>query len=187
MSKRTSSLVWSLVLISGVGLTAQTVRRVPPPRSTVTLIEPWRPNNTGDTKIVGTVIDIRQMPVAYARVQLRNLVTGQIAQTGESNDHGDYEFIVDEPSTYVVEMVLVDGYVIALSNAASLSRYETQQTVIQLPGRWDAASSRLITPQNLGTYFGASGANTMTNTTLEMAIDQNVTPADPGEPVSPNR
>ena len=29
---------------------------------------------------------------------------------------------------------MVDGYVLALSNAGSLARYETLQTVVQLPG-----------------------------------------------------
>ena len=35
-------------------------------------------------------------------------------------------------------MVMVDGYVVALSNAGTIARYETLQTVVQLPGRWDA-------------------------------------------------
>jgi hypothetical protein len=32
--------------------------------------------------------------------------------------------------------VMADGYVVGLSNAGSLARFETLQTVIQLPGRW---------------------------------------------------
>ena len=51
-----------------------------------------------------------------------------------ANDNGEYEFLVDDPGTYVVEMVMVDGYVLALSNAGSLARYETLHTVVQLPG-----------------------------------------------------
>ena len=55
-----------------------------------------------------------------------------------ANDAGEYEFLLDDPGTYVVEMSMVDGYVLALSNAGSLARYETLHTVVQLPGRWDA-------------------------------------------------
>ena len=188
MSMRISSIVWGFVLLSGIGLAAQQtgVRLVQPPRPGVTFAESWRPANTkGDTKIIGTVIDIRQLPVAYVRVQLRNLVTGQVAQETQSNGEGEYEFVVEEPSTYVVEMLMVDGYVIALSNAGSLARYETLQTVIQLPGRWDAALRNMTLPQNPANFLGMSAQATMTAATLNMAVDQNIAPVDSGEPVSP--
>ena len=168
MSTRINSLVWGLILISGAGLTAQTgVRLVPPPRSGVTFTEAWRPPNiTGDTRIVGTVIDIRQVPVAYARVQLRNLVTGKVTQESQANGNGEYEFLVDDPGTYVVEMTMVDGYVLALSNAGSLARYETLQTVVQLPGRWDATRRNMTMPQNAANFLGMSAQTTMTAATL---------------------
>ncbi len=129
MSTRINSLVWGLVLICGASLTAQTgVRLVPPPRPGVTFAESWRPPNTkSDTRVIGTVIDIRQVPVAYAKVQLRNLVTGKVAMETLANGNGEYEFLIDDPGTYVVEMTMIDGYVLALSNAGSLARYETLQ------------------------------------------------------------
>jgi hypothetical protein len=61
------------------------IRRELPPRpereverSAVNFAAPWRPGGATDTdtKIIGTVIDIRQVPVAGARVRLRNLETG---------------------------------------------------------------------------------------------------------------
>ena len=58
----------------------------------------------------------------------------------ESDDQGEYAFAIVEPGTYVVEMVMVDGFIIALSNAGALARYETLQTVVQLPGRWDSVA-----------------------------------------------
>ena len=106
---------------------------------------------------------------------------------GATDGDGEYAFQVDDPSTYVVEMALADGYVLGLSNAGTVARYETLQTVVQLPGRWDMGAHRMVMAQSAGTFFGISGANSMTNTTLEMAIDQNITPADNGEPVSPNQ
>ena len=47
-----------------------------------------------------------------------------VAKT-ESDDNGGYVFEVDQPGIYVVEMILSYGYVIALSNAGSLARFET--------------------------------------------------------------
>lgn len=189
MSTRINSLVWGLVLVSGAGLTAQTgVRLVQPPRPGVTFTEAWRPPNIkSDTRIIGTVIDIRQLPVAYARVQLRNLVTGKVTQESQSNDNGEYEFLFDDPGTYVVEMTMLDGGVLALSNAGSLARYETLQTVVQLPGRWDATRRNMTMPQNAANFLGMSAQTTMTAATLTLAADQNVAPVDAGEPVSPVR
>lgn len=189
MSTRINSLVCGIVLIYGAGLTAQTgVRLVQPPRPGVRFAEAWRPpHTTSDTRIIGTVIDIRQVPVAHARVQLRNLVTGEVAKAGEADGNGAYEFLVDVPGTYVVEMTMVDGYVLALSNAGSLARYETLQTVVQLPGRWDAVRRNMTIPQNAANFLGMSAQTTMTAATLSLAADQNIAPVDAGEPVSPVR
>lgn len=187
MSTRINSLVWGLVLICGASLTAQTgVRLVPSPRPGVNFAESWRPPNTrSDTRVIGTVIDIRQVPVAYVKVQLRNLVTGSLAMETLANDNGEYEFLVDQPGTYVVEMTMVDGYVLALSNAGALARYETLHTVVQLPGLWDAGLRNMTMPQNAANFLGMSSQTTMTATTLALAADQNIAPVDPGEPVSP--
>lgn len=169
------------------------IRREDPPssgreieRSAVSFSAPWRPNGGGgDTKIIGTVIDIRQVPVARARVQIRNLETGNVEQQADANDAGEYQFVLDDPGTYVVEMVMVDGAVIALSNAGALSRYETMQTVLQLPGRWDDVGRRLIVDQNVTSFLGMSAKTTMAAATIEVAVDNNITPRDPGVAVSP--
>ena len=116
------------------------------------------------------MIDIRQVPVAYAKVQLRNLVPARWRWKPVANDNGEYEFLVDDPGTYVVEMVMVDGYVLALSNAGSLARYETLQTVVQLPGRWDAGLRNMTMPQNAANFLGMSSQTTMTATTLTLAV-----------------
>ena len=172
--------------MSGAVLTAQTgIRLVQPPRPDVTLAETWRPTSASNTRIVGHVIDIRHSPVAFAQVRLRNLLTGQVAQTATADDNGEYQFIIDEPSTYVVEMLELDGYVIALSNAGTLARYETLQTVVQLPGRWDVSARQMTIPQHPEQFLGMSAQTTMTAATLSMAVAQDISPMDPGEPVSP--
>lgn len=152
----------------------------------VRLAERWRPESgPAATRIVGTVVDIYLTPVAHARVQLRDLTNGRVVQLLTADGNGAYAFTVADSGTYVVEMVLADGYVIALSNAGSPARYETLQTLIQLPGRWDAPTSRVQLAQDPTQYFGMSAQTTMTAATLQLAMDLDVAPADPGEPVSP--
>lgn len=186
---RTVPAVFALSLLAAVTITAQmgSIRRVQPPSPGVRFVESWRPASAaGDTRIVGNVIDIRQVPVAYARVRLRNLITAEIAAVKETDPQGNYEFVVADPGTYVVEMATIDGYVIALSNAGSLARYETLRTVVQLPGRWDFASGSMFVTQNVSSFLGMSAANSMTATTLSLAAEQSLTTIEAGEPVSPH-
>lgn len=153
-------------------------------RSAVNFSAPWRPQGTnGATRVIGTVIDIRQIPVPGVTIQLRNLDTGTVEQTLESTEEGEYAFDIDDPATYIVEMVMVGGQVVALSNAGSLARYETLNTIVQLPGRWELG--RVVLTQPATSYFGMSAQTTMTAQTLQLAVEQEVKPADPGRPVSP--
>jgi hypothetical protein len=180
--------ILGITLVAGATLTAQSVsmRRVQPPPPGVRLAEGWKPaNTTGDTRIFGNVIDIRQVPVAYARVQLRNLTTALVAGAKETDQDGNDEFIIEEPGTYVVELAPVDGYVIALSNAGTLARYERLRTVVQLPGRWDVSRGAMFMTQNITTFFGLSAANSITATTLSLAAEQSMKTIEPGESVSP--
>lgn len=187
MTKKIVAVICGVFVATGAALLAQSgsIRLVPPPAQGVRFAQPWRPNAAaGDTKIIGTVIDIRQLPVAYAKVQLRNLVTGAVQQSMDSDENGEYQFAVDDPGTYVVEMVMVDGYVLALSNAGSLARYETLRTLVQLPGRWDSLARNMVFPQNTSYFFGMSAQTTMTAATLTLAANLNIAPVDAGEPVS---
>lgn len=178
-------VVITLIAIASASVLAQ--RSFTPARPGVRGWEPYSPEGTRrSTKVVGTVIDIRQMPVAHARLALRDLASGKVEQEGQSNENGEYEFTVLQPSTYVVEMLMTDGRVLALSNAGLLGRYETLNTVVQLPGRWEAGRAELVVPQHLASYFGMSAQTSMTAATLQIALDQNITPVDAGEPVSPN-
>lgn len=169
------------------GLLAQsgTIRFVPPPTQGVKFSQPWRPAGLGgDTKIIGSVVDIRQTPVAHVKIQLRSLVTGVVAETVESDANGEYQFSVDDPGTYIVEMVMVDGYVVALSNAGTLGRYETMRTMVQLPGRWDTQLRSMVMPQNNSAFIGMSAQHTMTAGTMTRALDANIAAINPGEAVS---
>jgi hypothetical protein len=178
-------------VLGGASLAAQrgTANLVPPPPSglipSVKFVEDWKPAGSGITKIVGTVIDIRQVPVKRVSVRLRNITTGAVVAITESNDNGEYEFPEVEPAAYVVEMFLGDRYVVAVSNTGAVARHETLQTVIVLPGRWDDLRQVVVPIRDLGNFAGMSSADTLAAATLTVAGTQNITPADPGEPVSP--
>ncbi len=183
----------SLILALGAGVAAEqggTIRRELPPqpsrqieRSAVNFSAPSSP---GPTRVIGAVIDIRRIPVAGVTIQLRNLDTGNVEEKIESNELGEYEFAVDESGTYIVEMVMADGSTLAISTAGSLARFQTLQTVVQLPGRWDSASRAMTVPQNMTGFVGMSAETTMTATTIRIAVAQEVKPANPGISVSPS-
>ncbi|MBY0493723.1 MAG: carboxypeptidase regulatory-like domain-containing protein [Cyanobacteria bacterium] len=184
MGTHKSLIVVALLIASVAGLGAQGTATLVRQRQGVNFAESWRPiGNKGDTRIIGQVVDIRQMPVPHARVQLRNLTNGNVQQQSDTDDNGEYQFLVDNPGTYVVEMIMVDGYIVALSNAGALARYETLNTVVQLPGRWE--SRRLVMPQSMTNFFGMSAATSMTAQTVAIALEQSIQPVDSGEPVSP--
>jgi hypothetical protein len=81
--------------------------------------------------------------------------------------------------------VLLNGSVLALSNAGSLSRFETLQSDVSLPGRWEGMTRGMVMPRNTSTFMGMSAATTMTAETVRMALEQRIHAVDSGEPVSP--
>jgi hypothetical protein len=185
MKTKIVATLCALAVTTGSTLVAQQTF-IPAPSGVRRAEEIGRPTSgVAATRIVGSVIDYRQKPVAFAHVQLRNLILGILETETTANGNGEYEFTVDNPSTYVVEMVVGNGNVVALSNAGSVGRYETMQTLVQVPGHWDASSGRVVAPQYVTNYFGMSSEATMTAATLRLANDMNIATSDPGEPVSP--
>ena len=179
-----SSLAAFALLLAGTSVLAQgNATRVGGPAAGISFSGPWRPNGptSGLTRVVGTVIDIRQVPVTKAKVRLRNLDDSTVLAETETDDSGAYLFDVDVPSTYVVEMVMTDGYVVAVSNAGSLARFDTLNTVIQLPGRWDARTQVVIADTSLLDVMRSQNITTAAT----LAMSSNIAIANAGEPVSP--
>ena len=181
-----------VILIGAAGIVVSAEQRrgeivlVRPPVSPLKFAGVWRPPGSTDTRVVGSIIDITQVPVAYAHVQLRDLRNGGVVANADTNDKGEYEFAVIEPGTFVVEMVLSNYQVVGVSNAGTLSRYQTLQTRIQLPGRWNFNSGAMMMMRVPATsFFGNGAANSVTSSTLAMASGAAIGPQDPGEPVSP--
>jgi len=146
---------------------------------------PWRPEGSSGTRIVGSVIDIRQVAVAKVKVRLRNLTTGEVIAETESDANGEYAFPELEPGTYIVEMLIDNRYIAALSNAGSLGRFETMQTVIQLPGRWDIQTQTVVAQQRSASFMGMSSTSTMTAATLMTAVTAKIPMSDKGVFSSP--
>ena len=138
-----------------------------------------------ETMIVGMVVDVSQVPVRAAMVRLRDIVSGDVVQESQANDHGEYRFLVAEPGTYVVEVVLASGHVAALSNAAALERFQTLQTLVQLPGHWNSVDRTVRAPYRTMDIFGVSRARPLIADTLIIAVQRNISALDAGEPVSP--
>jgi hypothetical protein len=160
---------------------------VRPPASPVRFAGPWRPAGSPDTatRVVGSVVDIRQVPVSHVRVQLRDLKNGALLKEDETDEKGQYEFTLLEPSTYVVEMLSGNSTVVAVSNAGAIGRYQTLQTVIFLPGRWDFGTRSFTMPVPPSSFFGLGSARSMTSSTIVLANNLEIRPMDAGEPVSP--
>ena len=190
---RIAHTLFAVLLMATLGISASAEQRrevqlVRPSASpAVRFSSPFRPNGSNSTtRIVGAVVDLLHQPVAYAKVQLRNLGNGQVIGSADTNDLGEYAFDVADPGTYVVEMLSQENYIVALSNAGLLLRYETLRTEIRLPGRWDSAARSVSMPVSATAFFGMSSANSMSSSTLNLAATSNVSPVDPGEPVSPH-
>jgi hypothetical protein len=146
---------------------------------------PWRPANGASTRIIGTVIDIKQVPIANVKVRLRNITTGEIMAETESDANGEYAFPELDPGLYVVEMFIDNRYIVALSNTGTVARFETLQTVIQLPGRWDLGSQSVMAVNDPALFMGMSAATTFTAATLVTAVTQEIPTSDQGVQTSP--
>lgn len=181
--------VLTLLGVLTVGVSAEQRRGevvlVRPQASNVRLTGPWLPSDpSAVTRVVGSVIDIRQVPVSYAHVQLRDLRSGAVLGERDTDPKGEFEFTLIEPGTYVVELI-ESRTVIALSNAGSISRYQTLRAVINLPGRWNAATRTVMMPVAPTSFFGLGSINSITSSTLTLASNLEIRPVDAGEPVSP--
>jgi hypothetical protein len=72
-------------------------------------------------KIAGTVRDEQGQPLPNAKLQLRNVDTGQIASRTRAGADAAYEFSAVPPGNYIVEIVDDSDRVIGISAAAALT------------------------------------------------------------------
>src|SRR5436190_8234931 len=106
MSTQKHFVVLAILVLAAAALDAQGTATLVRQRQSVSFAEPLRRANTeasSETRIIGQVIDIRQIPVAHVQLRLRNLLDGTVGQRAESNENGEHAYLIDEHGTYVDE------------------------------------------------------------------------------------
>lgn len=121
--------------------------------------------------IIGTARSANRSPIPEARLQLRSLRNGEIVENTLADGDGRFVFRTLEPGTYVVEMTMADGSVVALSEAVTIGAGEIIQTVVQLASR----------TRTFGWWFGST-----TSSALSSAASLGVLTTEPGVPASPS-
>jgi hypothetical protein len=87
------------------------------------------------TSVLGAAWQADNTPIPYARLRLRNTLTGQIAAHTVANESGRFSFTSVEPGSYLIELVSEEGKVLALGHAFTIARGETLATFVRLGTR----------------------------------------------------
>jgi hypothetical protein len=106
-------------------------------------------------------------PVPFARVVLRSIVTGQVQAQATADSNGRFTFGDVLTSGYVVEMIGIDGSVIAASQMVGTSGGGTQQAVVRVSGNSTGRALFGSVGTSSGTPTGSptgSGTGTTTGT-----------------------
>lgn len=82
--------------------------------------------------LVGFARTSLNAPIPYARVVLRNIRTGQVQGSAMANERGEFSFLDIESTLYVVELLGVDGSVVAASPLVTMQRGDVQQTQLRV-------------------------------------------------------
>lgn len=85
--------------------------------------------------VMGAAWNADNSPLKGARLQLRNVLTGQIEASAVANDAGQFTFDGVEGGTYVVELVNDSRKVLAIGHPFSISPGETVATFVRLSTR----------------------------------------------------
>jgi hypothetical protein len=87
-------------------------------------------------------------PIGFARVRLRNVVTGRIQDGAIANAEGRFVFQEIPPGAYLVELLDDDGRVLAVGHTFALGPGDAVATFVRLPAR---------TPWFQGFFSNAAG------------------------------
>lgn len=92
-------------------------------------------------------------PVRYARLVLRNTSTGLVQARTTADQEGRFAFLDVIPSGYVVELVGMDGSVIASSELVAVNNGDARQTTIRVAAN---STVRAIFGSALGNTTGST-------------------------------
>jgi hypothetical protein len=82
--------------------------------------------------ILGTAWTAENTPIASARVQLRNVVTGRVEATAQANEAGQFTFENVERGSYAVELLNDGGKVLVVGQVFTVAPGETVATFVRL-------------------------------------------------------
>jgi hypothetical protein len=84
--------------------------------------------------IVGRARTNLNAPVPYARLILRNMITGQIEGRATADQEGRFTFIDVGASGYIIELVGPDGSIIASSETVAVENGDLKQATVRVAG-----------------------------------------------------
>ena len=111
--------------------------------------------------IAGTVLDQDSRPLPDARIRLRNLRTSRIEQTSSTNRKGEFRFLADPDTPYLVELVDSEAGIVAVSDVVTLNRGEVSGTLLIAAARSSFAQFFGITAGALATALSGLGITTL--------------------------
>jgi hypothetical protein len=113
-------------------------------------------------------------PIPYARVVLRNIITGQVMGQAIANDQGMFSFLDLDASLYIVELLGPDGSVIATSSMMTLARGDVRRTEIRAAAAATtvAASFGNALTGTLDTAANVASSNDVTKTTPALTTQE---------------
>jgi hypothetical protein len=142
------------------------------PSSTVRSGISLSPGENRMSVITGQVLDAAHRPLAFARVQLRNLNGGAIVSHASTNHVGEFSFLEASPGNFVVEVVHQNTVILAVSEALAVEPGQTVATTIVLPARGPSFAG----------LFGNSAA-----AIVSAAAGAGIVAVSAGQPLSPEK
>jgi hypothetical protein len=114
------------------------------------------------------------VPIPYARVLLRNIITGQVIARGVADDQGMFSFLDLDTNSYIVELLGPDGSVVATSSIMSLARGEVRRTEIRAAAAATTvkASFGNALTGTLDTAANVASSNGVTKTTATLTTQE---------------
>ncbi|HYT73232.1 MAG TPA: hypothetical protein VEL79_00665 [Vicinamibacterales bacterium] len=87
---------------------------------------------THATTVLGNAWNADSTPIARARLQLRDVISGRVEATTVADERGEFTFSAIEGGTYVVELVSADSKILAVGHPFAIATGETVSTFVRL-------------------------------------------------------
>lgn len=87
------------------------------------------------TSIIGTAWQADSTAIPYARVRLRNTLTGRMAAHAVATESGQFSFHNVETGSYLIELVSENGKLLAVGHGFTIGPGETVATFVRLGTR----------------------------------------------------